>query len=54
VRLYLPRHHGVVPPESVASGLIDQHRAARGDTVLVVDDEPVVRDLIVEVLGDLG
>ncbi|GJE49909.1 Sensor histidine kinase RcsC [Methylobacterium tardum] len=54
VKLYLPRHHGAVPPETMASGLTEQHRAARGDTVLVVEDEPVVRDLIVEVLEDLG
>ncbi|MEE7450136.1 hybrid sensor histidine kinase/response regulator [Methylobacterium radiotolerans] len=54
VTLYLPRHHGLAPPESAASGLGALHRAARGDTVLVVEDEPVVRDLIVEVLTDLG
>ncbi|SDA21607.1 Response regulator receiver domain-containing protein [Methylobacterium sp. UNC378MF] len=30
------------------------HQAMQGDTVLVVEDEPVVRDLIVEVLADLG
>jgi CheY-like chemotaxis protein len=29
-------------------------RAEAGETVLVVEDEPVIRDLIVEVLQDLG
>ena len=29
-------------------------RAEAGETVLVVEDEPVIRDLIVEVLRDLG
>ncbi|MGU3657517.1 MULTISPECIES: PAS domain-containing protein [unclassified Methylobacterium] len=54
VTLYLPRHRGVAEPESVASDRTVLHRAARGETVLVVEDEPVVRDLIVEVLADLG
>ncbi len=54
VKLYLPRHRGAVQPETTTAGLTESHRAERGDTVLVVEDEPVVRDLIVEVLGDLG
>ncbi|WP_187193602.1 MULTISPECIES: PAS domain S-box protein [unclassified Methylobacterium] len=54
VKLYLPRHRGAAPPEEAESGLIEVHRAERGDTVLVVEDDPVVRDLIAEVLGDLG
>jgi PAS domain S-box-containing protein len=54
VKLYLPRHHGAVSPQAAAAGLTELHRAERGDTVLVVEDDPVVRDLIVEVLEDLG
>jgi PAS domain S-box-containing protein len=54
VRLYLPRYQGAAVPEAVASLPAERHRAADGDTVLVVEDEPVVRDLIVEVLADLG
>ncbi len=36
VTLYLPRHRGVAEPESVASDRTVLHRAARGETVLVV------------------
>ena len=53
IKIYLPRFNGAVEEEMEAGGLIDAHRAA-GETVLVVEDEPVVRDLIVEVLKDLG
>ncbi|MGY2053178.1 PAS domain S-box protein [Methylobacterium sp. JK268] len=55
VKLYLPRHRGAVTEEDAqGSGLTEAHRAEAGETVLVVEDEPVVRDLIVEVLADLG
>jgi PAS domain S-box-containing protein len=53
VRLYLPRYVGdMCAPEGSHSG----QDAPRGDgqTVLVVDDEPSVRLLIKEVLGELG
>ncbi len=53
VRLYLPRHHGdaaLAQTASVASGEV----AATGETVLVVEDEPVVRGVIVEMLQDQG
>jgi PAS domain S-box-containing protein len=53
VRLYLPRHHGDVasPPASAARAA---DHAATGETVLVVEDEPVVRAVIVEMLADQG
>jgi signal transduction histidine kinase/PAS domain-containing protein/ActR/RegA family two-component response regulator len=54
VKIYLPRHRGAVEEDGVATGLTDSFRAEPGQTVLVVEDEPVVRDLIVEVLQDLG
>ncbi len=54
VRLYLPRHRGA----AAAPEAVPQHgqapRALDGETVLVVDDEPVVRMLVVEVLEELG
>jgi PAS domain S-box-containing protein len=53
IKIYLPRFNGTAEEEMETGGLIDAHRAA-GETVLVVEDEPVVRDLIVEVLKDLG
>jgi PAS domain S-box-containing protein len=53
VRLYLPRHHGDVAEERASSGVADE-RMATGETVLVVEDEPVVRGVITEMLHDQG
>ena len=53
VTLYLPRHFGDLDTQAVR-GETTGSRAEVGETVLVVDDEPVVRMLIVEVLQDLG
>jgi CheY-like chemotaxis protein len=54
VKVYLPRHRGELAGEDIeTAGLPEAHRAEAGETVLVVEDEPVVRDLIVEVLNDL-
>ena len=54
VTIYLPRHRGALPvePEPVSSP--EPVRSERNETVLVVEDEPVVRNLVVEVLRDLG
>ncbi len=55
VKLYLPRHHGLAEPERAEPRpSIDAHRSEAGETVLVVEDEQSVRDLVVAVLGDLG
>ena len=54
VCLYLPRHGGAVPDEDPLATLGAPPRAAPGETVLVVDDEPTVRMLVTEVLEDLG
>ncbi|WP_419900241.1 ATP-binding protein [Roseomonas sp. USHLN139] len=55
VRLYLPRHlTGAAAPEEVLPDTGLPTRAEPGETVLVVDDEPSVRMLVVEVLRDLG
>jgi len=53
IKLYLPRHHG--DADSVADPVAgaEMQRGA-GETILVVEDELVVRDLIVEVLQELG
>jgi PAS domain S-box-containing protein len=53
VRLYLPRHHGDAAEERASSAVADEH-IATGETVLVVEDEPVVRGVIVEMLRDQG
>jgi len=53
VKLYLPRHDGDASEEAVGAARDDAH-AATGETVLVVEDEPVVRAVILEMLQDQG
>jgi PAS domain S-box-containing protein len=53
VTLYLPRHHGMAA-ETVATLPRDDNAAVTGETVLVVEDEPIVRSVIVEMLRDEG
>ncbi len=52
--LYLPRHQGSDEDAQVAHQWGVAPRAAEGETVLVVDDEPTVRMLVTEVLQELG
>jgi PAS domain S-box-containing protein len=55
VKLYLPRFYG--EGEAVDDPLhepVDVARAEHGEVVLVVEDEQVVRDLVVDVLQELG
>ncbi len=53
--LYLPRHAGdIETTEAEPLGVTDALRADGGETILVVDDEPLVRMLAVEELQDLG
>ncbi|MGO4527069.1 PAS domain S-box protein [Microvirga sp. 2MCAF35] len=54
VRIYLPCHTGEMEGEAPAPAPSESHRAEAGETVLVVDDEPIVRSLILEVLAELG
>ncbi|MBO9713674.1 MAG: PAS domain-containing protein [Sphingomonas sp.] len=54
IKLYLPRYRGEAPAEEHAPGLAEAPGSHEGEIVLVVEDEPVVRGLIVEVLGELG
>jgi PAS domain S-box-containing protein len=53
VCLYLPRHHGKDEERAADTEVTEPQHAQDGETVLVVDDEPAVRMLITEVLGDL-
>jgi CheY-like chemotaxis protein len=51
--LYLPRHIGGKDD----AGTAEAHSVAdagRGETVLVIDDEPTIRQLVVEVLEEAG
>ncbi|OJH37668.1 ATP-binding protein [Cystobacter ferrugineus] len=50
-KLYLPRHQGDAEGAEETGG--EAVRGA-GETVLVVENDPAVRMLVVEVLGDLG
>ncbi|WP_295514093.1 PAS domain-containing protein [uncultured Pseudomonas sp.] len=52
--IYLPRYLGeTVATEDLATRL-DLAATAQGETVLVVDDEPTVRMLVMDILEDLG
>jgi PAS domain S-box-containing protein len=53
VKLYLPRHRGdaATGPEPAVKAA---EHAATGETVLVVEDEPVVRAVILEMLQEQG
>ena len=55
VKLYLPRHRGEESmADPVAVEVTDALHTNQGEVVLVVEDEKAVRDLVVEVLSDLG
>ena len=54
VCLYLPRHIGDAEAAADGTDAAAASQATAGETVLVVDDEPLVRMLIVDVLEDLG
>jgi PAS domain S-box-containing protein len=54
VKIYLPRHFEGETTEGVASEPVDMERTQDGETVLVVDDESLVRMLICDTLAELG
>jgi PAS domain S-box-containing protein len=54
VCIYLPRHHGVAEPVPAPTLPSLPVHPATHETVLVVDDEPSVRLLIVDILQDMG
>jgi PAS domain S-box-containing protein len=55
VKLFLPRCNGDLgPQEERRDGHPSALPEAQGETVLVVEDEPVVRGLILEVVAELG
>ena len=54
VAIYLPRHLGAVHSKQDADEAADLQAASASAVVLVVEDEPDVRMVIVEVLSDLG
>ena len=54
IRLYLPRSRAEAPVQDAAGQPDPLPPARAGESVLVVDDEPAVRMLVCEVLGELG
>ncbi len=54
VCIYLPRHFGEAEDTETVAEHSEAQRANAGETVLVVDDEPTVRMLVMEVLEELG
>jgi CheY-like chemotaxis protein len=54
VTIYLPRHLGSNEPVAEKAPAAIETRARGSETVLVVEDDPVVRDLVVEMLQELG
>ena len=54
MRLYLPRHRGEIEASEEAAGAAASYRTFTGDTVLVVEDEEIVRQFIGDVLRDVG
>jgi PAS domain S-box-containing protein len=53
IKLYLPRHDGDIAALQAFAGKAAE-QAATGETVLVVEDEPVVRGVILEMLHEEG
>jgi len=51
-RIYLPRADGAGAP--TVEETAEETASSRGETVLVVEDEPMVRDIVVRVLRDQG
>ena len=54
VCVYLPRHHTEGHVDDAAVEVRPPPRSEQGETVLVVDDEPIVRMLVTDVLQELG
>jgi PAS domain S-box-containing protein len=52
--IYLPRHYGLEDTGDGQTVHDEVPQAEAGEVVLVVDDEPTVRMLVTDVLGDLG
>ena len=54
VRLYLPRLHGTALESNLPPHLGEAPLALAGEAVVVVEDDPAVRMLVVNVLAELG
>jgi PAS domain S-box-containing protein len=54
VSVYLPRYRGDAQTADEAGASAEPHRAGAGQTALVVDDEPLIRLYVKEILEELG
>jgi CheY-like chemotaxis protein len=54
IKLYLPRLRAAAEPQDAPMVLISGQPTEHGETVLIIEDETVVRGLIVELLRELG
>ena len=54
LKLYLPLHAGIAAEEQRTPDMTIEQGLRAHERVLILEDEPVVRALIVEVLGELG
>jgi PAS domain S-box-containing protein len=54
VTIFLPRHRGEPAATSFGDAAAEAPQGGREETVLVVEDELIVRDLVVEVLSEMG
>ncbi|AVO59754.1 PAS domain-containing sensor histidine kinase [Pseudomonas chlororaphis] len=54
VRLYLPRLHSAVQADSPAPASVEAPYAVAGESVMLVEDDPAVRMLVLNVLRELG
>jgi PAS domain S-box-containing protein len=54
VKIYMPRHVGKTAEPADEAETAELPRAEKGETVLVVDDEPTIRMLIGDTLSELG
>lgn len=54
VCIYLPRYHGTSVEENISPQVATLNRSEQFATVLIVDDEPTVRMLLIDILEDLG
>jgi PAS domain S-box-containing protein len=52
--LYLPRHHGEATNIETAEDALAGFETGYGETILVIDDDPTVRLLMVDALQDAG
>ena len=54
VKLYLPRYRGALEDTAANSDATQSQEEHTGEVLLVVEDEPIVRDLVVDLLKDAG